>query len=228
MPCLARRCLTEFYPTAADLLAADLDRLGEALLIHLDSYEGRVKQRGRLHQGYLRDTFNNRNSGLGPMPPAPEYGPKQPEVTDRVMEAWYWLEREGFLIPEFSAHGWYLISTEGKRLLSTLLGSISGGAYVDPRTMGDNQAPENKANPLTQANKHVTLLERIVAKTNVSFETWVDDHNFGRTTFFDWKAARVNAKSLKGKVSSQKSTEIEKAIEEDAAELGLTTRTGSD
>jgi hypothetical protein len=41
MPCLARRCLREFYPTAGDVLSADLKGLGEALLIHLDSYEGR-------------------------------------------------------------------------------------------------------------------------------------------------------------------------------------------
>jgi len=136
MPCLARRCLREFYPTAGDVLSADLKGLGEALLIHLDSYEGRVKQHGRFYQGHLRDTLDNRNSGLGQMLLVPEYGPMQTQVTERVMEAWYWLERQGLLIPDASCHGWHLISTEGKRLLEKLT-ATSRGASVDPNSMVD-------------------------------------------------------------------------------------------
>ena len=117
---MALRSLKSFFPTADQLLAADLSHLGEVLLVHLNSYEGRVKQHGRLYLNHLLAILDNRNTGLGPYPPGPEYGPRQPEVTPRVMEAWYWLERQGFLIPDPSCHGWHLISTEGKRRLAKL------------------------------------------------------------------------------------------------------------
>ena len=69
---------------------------------------------------------------------------------------------------------------------------------------------------------------KIVAKKNISIETWAKDHKFGRTTVFDWKALRLSGKSLKGKVSDSKSAEIEKAIEDEAKALGLPARTDSD
>jgi hypothetical protein len=140
MPCLARRCLSAFYSTADEVLAADIEHLGKNLLIHLDSYEGRVKQHGRLHQGHLRDTLDNRTTGLGPMLAEPEYGLRQTQVTQRAMEAWYWLERQGFLVPDPACHGWHLISSEGKELLAKLLTAISEGASVDPKLTGDNRS----------------------------------------------------------------------------------------
>ena len=78
-----------------ELLAADLPPLGQILLVHLNSYEGQVKQNGRLYQGHLLAMLENRNAGLGPIPPGYDFGAKQPEVTRRVMEAWNWLERQG-------------------------------------------------------------------------------------------------------------------------------------
>jgi hypothetical protein len=120
IPNMAVRALKSFFPTADELLAADISHLGEIVLVHLNSYEGRVKQNGRLYQGYLLAMLENRNVGLGRLPPAPEYGPRQPEVTRRVMEAWYWLERQGFLVPDPSCRGWHLISTEGERRLAKL------------------------------------------------------------------------------------------------------------
>jgi hypothetical protein len=116
---MAVRPLKSFFPTAEDLLAADLARLGEVLLVHLNSYEDRVKQHGELNREYLRAMLENRNVGLGPLPNEPEYGARQAEVTQRVMEAWHWLERNGFLIPA-TIPGWHSISTEGGRLLSKL------------------------------------------------------------------------------------------------------------
>lgn len=77
-------------------------------------------------------------------------------------------------------------------------------------------------------DRHVDLLEKIVAKKNISIETWASDHNISRTVLFDWKGAREAGKPLKGKVSDTKSAEIETAIVEDAKALGLVTRTGSD
>ena len=116
---MAVRPLKSFFPTAAELLAVELPRLGEVLLVHLNSYEDRVKQQGGLNRGYLLAMLENRNVGLGPLPPAPEYAEKQPEVTRAVMEAWNWLEREGLLIrnPQQPAD-WFTISRAGEELLS--------------------------------------------------------------------------------------------------------------
>ena len=96
-----------------------MPKLGEILLVHLNSYEGRVKQNGLLNRGYLLAMLENRNVGLGPLPDKPEYGARQPEVTRAVMEAWNWLEKEGILIrdPQQSAE-WYSISRKGEELIA--------------------------------------------------------------------------------------------------------------
>jgi hypothetical protein len=80
----------------------------------------------------------------------------------------------------------------------------------------------------TQGSAIVALLDRIVEKRNIIIEGWAQSHGFKRTTVFDWKALRLAGRPLKGKVSNNKGTEIEKAIEKDLAELGLTPRTDSD
>jgi hypothetical protein len=65
--------------------------------------------------------LDNRNEGLGPLPKEPEYGTRQPEVTERMMEAWNWLERQGLLIRnDQQPADWYLISTDGKKQLQRL------------------------------------------------------------------------------------------------------------
>ena len=75
---------------------------------------------------------------------------------------------------------------------------------------------------------HVEAWEAILAKSGIGLETWARDHKLGRTSVFDWKAARVTGSTPQGKVSDSKSSEIEKAIEGDAKALGLATRTRSD
>jgi hypothetical protein len=75
---------------------------------------------------------------------------------------------------------------------------------------------------------HLDLLEKILSKDTTTLEKWAKKHNFGRTTVFDWKSSRRTGNSPRGKISQEKSGEIENAIENDAAELGLTTRTSSD
>ena len=122
---MAVRALKSFLPTADDLLGLALPKLGEILLVHLNSYEGRVKQNGRLNQGYFLAMLENRNVGLGPLPKEPEYGARQSEVTRRVMEAWNWLERQGLLIPDPTCQGWHVISTEGERLLGGQTSKLS-------------------------------------------------------------------------------------------------------
>lgn len=74
----------------------------------------------------------------------------------------------------------------------------------------------------------VDLLLKVVAKKTISIETWASDHRLGRTTVFDWKAARIAGKAMKGRVSDSKIAAIEKAIRDDAKVLGLATRTRSD
>jgi hypothetical protein len=77
-------------------------------------------------------------------------------------------------------------------------------------------------------DRHLDLLAMIVDRKAITLEGWANAHGLGRTTLFDWKACRSSGKSFKGRVSAEKSAEIEVAIEADAAELGLTTRTYSD
>jgi len=84
--------------------------------VHLNSYDDRVKQQGMLNPEYLRAMLENRNVGLGPLPREPEYGSRQPEVTRAVMEAWNWLEQEGFLIRASQA-GWFTMSRKAEELL---------------------------------------------------------------------------------------------------------------
>jgi hypothetical protein len=75
---------------------------------------------------------------------------------------------------------------------------------------------------------HVDLLEAILNRGPTTLEKWAKEHKLGRTTVFDWKALRIAGKSLSGKVSTEKSAEIEEAIDRDAKALGLGTRTNSD
>jgi hypothetical protein len=118
---MASRSLKSFVPTADELLSLDLPRLGGILLAHLKSYEGlnTVYQRAGLNRDYFIAMLERRNVGLGPLPDKePEYGTRQPEVTQAMVEAWNWLEREGLLIrnPQQSAD-WFLISREGEKQL---------------------------------------------------------------------------------------------------------------
>ncbi len=75
---------------------------------------------------------------------------------------------------------------------------------------------------------HVDLLGMILKKKTTTLEKWAREHKLGRTTVCDWKSCRSAGKPLKGKVSGKKSAEIQTIIEDEAAELGLTTRTDSD
>jgi hypothetical protein len=117
---MALRPLKSFLPTADDLLQQDLPTLGGILLTHLKSYDGlnTVSQHAGLNRGYFRAMLENRSVGLGPLPNEPEYGPRQSEVTTRMMEAWNWLERQGLLIHnDQQAADWFTISSDGVALL---------------------------------------------------------------------------------------------------------------
>lgn len=114
---MAFRPLKSFIATADGLLSLDLPTLGGILLAHLKSYEGMagnpVYQNGLLNQSNFLGMQNPTGYGQ-----EPEYGDRQPEVNQALMEAWNWLEREGMLIgdPQQPA-GWFLISRRGEDLL---------------------------------------------------------------------------------------------------------------
>ncbi len=118
---MALRTLKSFFPTADELLQEDLPTLGGILLTHLKSYEGlnTVYQHAGLCRKYFLGMLENQNQGLGPLPKEPEYGARQPEVTQAMMEAWNWLEREGMLIrnPQQPTGEWFTISRSGEKLL---------------------------------------------------------------------------------------------------------------
>jgi hypothetical protein len=119
---MAFRPLKSLFATAEDLVAADLPRLGEALLIHLKSYEGEsgnsVYQRGMICQSNFRGMLE-RQTGTGPLRREQDYEDKQPKVIQALMEAWDWLQREGILIREASQPApWFVISRKGEELLS--------------------------------------------------------------------------------------------------------------
>ncbi len=119
---MPRRPLKTFISSADDLLQLDLSSLGRILLEHLKSYEGdrTVWQQAGLNRGYFVNFMEARGIGLGLMPKEPEYGADQPKVTSRMLEAWNWLERQGFLMhnPDQPMGDWFLITTEGERWFS--------------------------------------------------------------------------------------------------------------
>ena len=86
---------------------------------HLDVYKRQVYQHAGLCRKYFLAMLENQNVGLGPLPKEPEYGARQPEVTQAMMEAWNWLEREGMLIrnPQQPSGEWFTISRSGEKLL---------------------------------------------------------------------------------------------------------------
>jgi uncharacterized protein (TIGR02391 family) len=112
------RSLSSLVPNAADLLALDVEELAGVLLTHLNGYEGvagnSVYQHGRLSQNNFLGTLQPTGHGQ-----TPEYGNRQTEVTRALMEAWAWLETEGFLIRDPTQPApWHFVSRRGQRLKS--------------------------------------------------------------------------------------------------------------
>jgi uncharacterized protein (TIGR02391 family) len=105
--------LSSLVPSADDLLALDVEELAGVLLTHLNSCGinsgDSVVQNGLISQhNFLRNLEGH-----------PEYPGRQPEVNRALMEAWSWLQGEGFLIPD--AHqpaSWFFLSRRAQRLKS--------------------------------------------------------------------------------------------------------------
>jgi uncharacterized protein (TIGR02391 family) len=105
--------ISSLIPSADDLLALDVEELAGILLSHLNSYGSgagnSVVQRNLISQhNFLRDLES-----------APEYPGRQPEVNQALMEAWNWLEGEGFLVRDpHQPAVWYFLSRRAMRLKS--------------------------------------------------------------------------------------------------------------
>jgi hypothetical protein len=111
--------LSSLVPNAADLLALEVEELAGVLLTHLNSYEGQpdssIYQRGDINR---HNFFNALGTTSGPRG-SQEYGDGQPEVNKAVMEAWAWLQSEGFLVKKApSAGDTFFISRRAQRLKS--------------------------------------------------------------------------------------------------------------
>jgi uncharacterized protein (TIGR02391 family) len=115
------RPLSSLVPSAAELLALEIEELAGVMLIHLKSYEGvsgnSVYQNGLISPNNFLTTLNSR--AYGPNRNEPEYGGKQREVNRALMEAWAWLEKEGFLIRDVEQPAtWFWMSRRGQRMTS--------------------------------------------------------------------------------------------------------------
>jgi hypothetical protein len=109
--------------TADELLSLSTPMLGEIVLQHLKSYEGThtVMQRDMVHRGYFIEMVEGRSKGLGVSNAKPEYGAKQPAVSEALEEAWSWLVNQGMLRrAQDQPAEWYKITRSGEECLKRL------------------------------------------------------------------------------------------------------------
>jgi uncharacterized protein (TIGR02391 family) len=112
------RSLSSLVPNAADLLALEVEELAGVLLIHLNSYEGVSGNSIYQHGGISHHNFFNSLTPTGPFN-KPEYGDKQPEVNQALMEAWAWLQSAGLLVEKASSTGgWFFVSRRARQIVS--------------------------------------------------------------------------------------------------------------
>jgi hypothetical protein len=109
--------------TADELLSLSTPKLAEIVLQHLKSYEGThtVMQNGMLHRRYFIEMVEGRSRGLGISNAKPEYGAKQPAVSEALEEAWTWLVNQGMLMrAPGQPDEWYKITRNGEACLRRL------------------------------------------------------------------------------------------------------------
>jgi uncharacterized protein (TIGR02391 family) len=88
------RSLPSLVPDVEDLLALDVEEIAEVLLMHLISSEGASRTTGVVQLGKV-----NRYNFCSTLHHQSGYSTRQDEVARAMMEAWSWLESEGFLVP---------------------------------------------------------------------------------------------------------------------------------
>ncbi len=114
--------LKTFFPTADDVVEADVERRGETLLKQLKTYEGgrTVHQpTGGFNRGYYIGVMEGRSLGLGSgLPSQPEYAAQQPQVSRLMQESWNWAVTKGYLMQNPDQYGdWFVLTTEGEKHL---------------------------------------------------------------------------------------------------------------
>jgi hypothetical protein len=128
----------------------------------------------------------------------------------------------------FEASNIFCLRLDRRELEKTLIPEDGADSSATHASFAGENTEKGALGLAPVRDRLLELLAMIVNRKAITLEAWASDHKLGRTTLFDWKASRSSGKSFKGRVSTEKSAEIEAAIEADAAELGLTTRTDSD
>lgn len=102
--------MASLIPSPDDLLKLPIERQGSLLLQSLKGYDRPEKTIN------LGNFFNRMADYQYP----PKYGDKQRDVDTALMEAWGWLENQGYLTkaPTPGSSGWVFISNAGKHLLA--------------------------------------------------------------------------------------------------------------
>ena len=109
--------------TADELLSLSTPKLAEIVLQHLKSYEGThtVMQNDKVHRRYFIEMVEGTTRGLGVSNAKPEYGARQPEVSEALEEAFNWLINEGMLMrAPGQPDEWYKITRAGEACLRRL------------------------------------------------------------------------------------------------------------
>jgi hypothetical protein len=109
--------LSSLVPNAVDLLSLEVEELAGVLLIHINSSADGPGNTINQHGISSLNFFN----ALTPrsIRDQPEYGDKQLEVNQALMEAWAWLQSAGLLVDKTSPNGgWFFVSRRGKQLTS--------------------------------------------------------------------------------------------------------------
>ena len=105
--------LSSLVPNADDLLTLEVEEVAGVLLTHLNSYSSDSRtsavQRGSINQHNLFNTLDHH----------PEYPGRQSEVNRALMEAWSWLQGEGFLVRDANQPAdWFFLSRSAQQLKS--------------------------------------------------------------------------------------------------------------
>ena len=115
---MSYRSLSSLVLDAADLLALEVEELAGVLLIHLNSYEGVSGNTVYQHGGISHHNFFNSLTSTNARD-KPEFGDKQSQVNQALMEAWAWLQSAGLLVEKASSTGgWFFISRRGQQITS--------------------------------------------------------------------------------------------------------------
>lgn len=91
--------LSALVPNATDLVAMEAEEVAGVLLAHLNSYDANDTGGGAVQHGRI-----NQHNFFNMLHHYPEYPTRQEEVKRVLLEAWSWLQAEGFLIRDSDAN----------------------------------------------------------------------------------------------------------------------------